>query len=232
MGKKPVQRGRASARRSVGRGKKRSKVFGLLLIIPMVIGVFYLFVATLYRVPSRAMEDTLHVGDYLLVDKLHYGPQLPFGLGSLPGLGKVEAGDLIVFQLPEDPDRVYIKRCIATSGQVVEIIDKAAFVDGLRVADPPYSKYIDARIRLGSNSTRDNLSPVEVPEGSLFLIGDNRDNSRDSRNWGTIPQQYVLGRGLAVMFSVRPKEGELSRLESLLDFPLRVRWSRIGMWLQ
>ena len=232
MGKKPVQGGRASARRSVGRGKKPSKEFWLWLTAPMVMGVVYLFVATPYRVPSRSMENTLHVGDYLLLDKLHYGPRLPFGLGVLPGLGKVEAGDLVVFKLPEDPSRVYIKRCIATSGQVVEIINKTAFVDGIRVADPPHSKYIDARIRSGSNSTRDNLSPVEVPAGSLFLIGDNRDNSRDSRNWGTIPQQSVLGRGLVVMFSVRPKEGERSTWESLLDFPSRVRWKRIGTWLQ
>ena len=232
MGKKPVQGGRASARRSVGRGKKRSKGFWLWLTTPIVVVGVYLFVAAPYRVPSRAMEDTLQVGDYLLLDKLHYGLQLPFDLGALPGLGKVEAGDLVVFQLPEDPSRVYIKRCIAISGQVVEIINKAAFVDGKRVADPPHSKYIDARILLGSNSNRDNLSPIEVPEGSLFLIGDNRDNSRDSRNWGTISQQSVLGRGLAVMFSVRPKEGERSGWESLLDFPSRVRWERIGTWLQ
>ena len=125
--------------------------FRLWLAAPMVMGVVYLFVATLYRVPSRAMENTLHVGDYLLLDKLHYGPRLPFGLGVLPGLDKVEAGDLVVFKLPEDPGRVYIKRCIATSGQVVEIINKTVFVDGIRVADPPHSKYIDARIRLGSN---------------------------------------------------------------------------------
>ena len=198
----------------------------------MVMGGVYLFVATLYRVPSRAMEDTLHVGDYLLLDKLHYGPQLPFDLGFLPGLGNVEAGDLVVFQLPEDPSRVYIKRCIATSGEVVEIVNKATFVDGIRMADPPHSKYIDARIRLSPNSTRDNLSPFEVPEGSLFLIGDNRDNSRDSRNWGAIPQQFVVGRGVAIVFSVRPEEGERSVWESLLDFPSRVRWERIGTWLQ
>ena len=232
MRKKPVQVGRASARRSGGRGKKRPKTFGLYLIMLMVIGAVYLFVATVYRIPSRAMEDTMQVGDYLLLDKLHYGPQLPFGFGALPGLGKVEAGDLVVFQLPEDPSRVYIKRCIATSGQVVEIVNKVAFVDGIRVADPPYSKYIDARIRLGSNSTRDNLPPVEVPEGSLFLIGDNRDNSRDSRNWGTIPQQSVVGRGVAIVFSVRPEEGEHSVWESFLDFPSRIRWERIGTWLQ
>ena len=114
----------------------------------------------------------------------------------------------------------------------MENINKATFGDGIRVADPPYSKYIDARIRSGSNSTRDNLSPFEVPEGSLFLIGDNRDNSRDSRNWGAIPQQSVLGRGLVVMFSVRPKEEEQYKWDSILDFPSRVRWERIGTWLQ
>ena len=76
MGKKPVQVGRASARRSGGRGKKRSKTFGLYLVMLMVMGAVYLFVATLYRVPSRAMEDTLHVGDYLLLDKLHQPYQL------------------------------------------------------------------------------------------------------------------------------------------------------------
>ncbi|MGB0605619.1 MAG: signal peptidase I [Candidatus Latescibacterota bacterium] len=232
MGKKPVQAGRASARRSVSRGRTRSTGFRLWLTLPLITGAIYLFAATVYRVPSRAMEDTLQVGDYLLLDKLRYGPQLPFGLGALPGFGEVEVGDLVVFQLPEDPDRVYIKRCIATSGQVVEIINKAAFVDGIRVADPAFSKFIDVRIRSRPNDTRDNLPPVEVPEGALFLLGDNRDNSRDSRSWGTVPLRYVMGRGVAVLFSVHPEEGEGSGWKGLLGLPARVRWGRIGTWLQ
>ena len=206
--------------------------FRLWLTLPLIVGAIYLFAATVYRVPSRAMEDTLQVGDYLLLDKLRYGPRLPFALDALPGFGEVEVGDLVVFQLPEDPDRVYIKRCIAISGQVVEIIDKAAFVDGIRVADPAFSKYIDVRIRSGPYDTRDNLPPVEVPEGALFLMGDNRDNSRDSRSWGTVPLRYVMGRGVAVLFSVHPEEGEGSGWQGLLDLPARVRWGRIGTWLQ
>lgn len=231
MAKKPGKAARPPARRTVPRKKAGSGIFRLRLFALLVSAMAFLFVITVYRVPSRAMEDTLQVGDYLLLEKLSYGLQLPFGFGALPGLGGVEVGDLVVFRLPEDPARVYIKRCIATAGQVVEIVNKVAFVDGIRVSDPPYSKYIDARIRMATQSTRDNLSPVEVPEGSLFLIGDNRDNSRDSRDWGTIPLRAVVGRGVCVLFSVDPVESDKSAWMTLVNFPWRLRWGRIGTWL-
>ncbi len=185
-----------------------------------------------YRVPSRAMEDTLLLGDCLLVEKLSYGAALPFDLWRLPGLGRPTPGDLVVFRLPEEPDRVYVKRCLAIAGQVVEIVDKVAYVDGVRLTDPSFSKYIDARIFSAERSSRDNFGPVEVPVGSVFLLGDNRDNSRDSRHWGFVSEEALVGRSLGVYWSVEPYRGVGSWMEALGQLPQRIRWERVGQWLR
>jgi signal peptidase I len=177
------------------------------------------------------MEDTLLLGDCLLIEKLSYGALLPFGLWHLPGLGRPTPGDIIVFRLPEEPDRVYVKRCLATAGQVVEVVDKVAYVDGVRLADPAFSKYIDARIFSAERSSRDNFGPVEVPAGSVFLLGDNRDNSRDSRHWGFVPVEALVGRSLGVYWSVEPRRGTGSWMEALKQLPQRIRWERLGQRL-
>ena len=226
MGKKPASPAKETPRRPVRRAKGRGKKRAILWGVPLVFALLFLFCIQLYRVPSRAMENTLRAGDYLLLEKLSYGARLP-GLNiSMPGVGSVAAGDLVVFHLPEDPQRVYVKRCLATEGQVVEIVDKAVYVDGIRVPDPPHSKYIDAHLIPGRSGTRDNLSPMEVPSGHVFLIGDNRDNSRDSRHWGSIPLESITGRAISVVFSLEAKAEEEAGL-----LPFSVRWSRLGAWL-
>jgi signal peptidase I len=114
---------------------------------------------------------------------------------------------------------------------VVEVVDKVAYVDGVRLADPAFSKYIDARIFSAERSSRDNFGPVEVPAGSVFLLGDNRDNSRDSRHWGCVPVEALVGRSLGVYWSVEPRRGTGSWMEALKQLPQRIRWERLGQRL-
>jgi len=186
-----------------------------------------------FRIPSRSMEDTLLVGDCLLVDKFTYGAPVPFSRVRLPGLAAPRSGDVVVFRYPLDPERAYIKRCLAIAGQVVEIRDKVVYVDGYRVADPLFSKYVDARIFPGTRNPRDNYGPERVPVGAVFVVGDNRDNSRDSRHWGFLPANLVIGRALCVYWSCAPdyelKKAGMKALPGwVASLPQRIRWRRIG----
>ncbi|NKB70993.1 MAG: signal peptidase I [Candidatus Latescibacteria bacterium] len=208
-------------------GKRRFRLQGYSLALVLVLGVAVLargVVLQAFCVPSRSMEDTLLLGDFLLVDKITYGAWIPFTSWRLPALAEPEPGDLLVFRHPDQIDRLYLKRCLATAGQVVEIRNKAVYVDGVRQADPPFSKYIDARIFPGSRKPRDNFGPQTVPQGHLFVLGDNRDNSRDSRHWGVLNRDMVVGRPFVVYWSYEP---DLSRTGVDL-WGQGVRWKRLG----
>jgi len=161
------------------------------------------FLVEAFRIPSGSMENTLLIGDFLFVNKLDFGPKIPFTDTRLPGLRQPGPGDVIVFQYPEDPRRDYIKRCVATGGMVVEVKDKDLFVDGKKRVEP-YVKHIDASIHPGSADPRDNFGPYTVPPGNLFMMGDNRDNSNDSRFWGPVPMNLVKGRAMFLYWSWDP----------------------------
>ena len=158
------------------------------------------FVLQAFRIPSESMLDTLLVGDFLFVNKLDYGPKVPFTDTRLPGFRHPEPGDVIVFQYPEDPRRDYIKRCVATGGMVVEVKDKDLYVDGKKRVEP-YVKHIDPTVHPGNFDPRDNFGPFTVPPNSLFMMGDNRDNSNDSRFWGPVKMDLVKGRAMFIYFS-------------------------------
>jgi len=158
------------------------------------------FVIQAFRIPSESMSDTLLVGDFLFVNKLEYGPKIPFTHLRLPGLRAPQRGDVIVFQWPEDPSKDFIKRCIATGGQTLEVRHKDVYVDGEKLAEP-YVKHDSWTEEPGGYTPRDNFSPPTVAPGELFMMGDNRDNSNDSRFWGTVPMDYVKGRALFIYFS-------------------------------
>ena len=188
------------------------------------------FVIQAFRIPSESMLDTLLVGDFLFVNKFEYGPKIPFSHIRLPGLRGPRTGDIIVFQFPQDPSKDFIKRCIATGGQTVEVRDKVVYVDGrpAPAADrfaihkdvsilpcapdlPPYPE--DANLR----QCRDEFGPFRVPPGRLFMMGDNRENSNDSRFWGTVPMDYVKGRAMFIYWSwdgahFRPRWERLLRI--------------------
>ena len=216
-----------SGKRGQKAGKRRFRLRGYTLALVLLLGAAVLarcLLVQAFCVPSRSMEDTLLLGDFLLVDKFTYGASIPFTPWRLPALADPRAGDLLVFRHPAEFDRLYVKRCVATAGQVVEIRNKAIYVDGLRQPDPPFSKYIDARIFPGSRKPRDNFGPQTVPQGHLFVLGDNRDNSRDSRHWGVLNRDMVLGRPLGIYWSYEP---DLSR-QGVDLWGQGVRWKRLG----
>lgn len=172
-------------------------------ILWAVVLTFFLraFVIQAFRIPSESMCDTLLVGDFLFVNKFEYGPKIPFTHVRLPGLRAPRRGDVIVFQYPPDPSKDYIKRCVATGGQTVQMKHKEAHVDGRKLVEP-YAKHIDPRdLDYRGYEDRDNTDPVTVPPGELFMMGDNRDNSYDSRFWGTVKMDLVKGHALFVYFS-------------------------------
>jgi signal peptidase I len=158
------------------------------------------FVIQAFRIPSESMKDTLLVGDFLFVNKFEYGPKIPFTHVRLPGLRQPKRGDVIVFQFPQDPSKDFIKRCIATGGETVEIRNKRVAVDGVAL-DEPYTIHTDAAVKPSGYDYRDNYGPFTVPLGELFMMGDNRDNSNDSRYWGTLDMNLVKGRAMFLYWS-------------------------------
>jgi len=158
------------------------------------------FVIQAFRIPSESMRDTLLVGDFLFVNKFEYGPKLPFTHVRLPGLRAPKTGDVIVFQFPQDPSKDFIKRCIATGGETLEIDDKQLSLDGKRLQEP-YAIHTDPNVKPAGYENRDNFGPITVERGKLFMMGDNRDNSNDSRYWGTLDMDLVKGRAMFLYWS-------------------------------
>lgn len=221
----------------------REYVEAILLAVALAL-VLRTFVIQAYRIPSASMEDTLLAGDFLLASKVHYGPRVPFTEWRLPGFTDPAPGDVLIFQYPLDPERDFIKRCMAVAGQTVEVRNKVLYVDGERTVDPPHSKYSDPVIipRESPNGVRDNFGPAVIPAGQLFVIGDNRDNSEDSRFWGFLPVKLVRARAVILYWSWEPDPAApeytgLTSVPAILAYNVprffdRVRWSRIGDWVR
>ena len=241
--KKP--RRRASASKAGPKDRKRNKslsreyVEAILLAVALAL-FLRTFVVQAFRIPSGSMEDSLLVGDFLLANKFIYGAKIPLLDVRLPGIQDPKAGDVIIFQYPKDPDRDFIKRCVAGPGQTVELRNKILYVDGKRTVDPPRSKYTDPVIlpKDSAGANRDNLSLLTVPEGHYFMMGDNRDNSEDSRFWGFLSERYIRGKALILYWSWAP-DANAPEYKGLLSVPSlvvyntihlfsRSRWSRIG----
>jgi signal peptidase I len=192
-----------------------------------------------YKIPSGSMEDTLLIGDFLLANKFIYGAKVPLLPVHLPAIREPKPGDIVIFKYPRDPDVNYIKRCVATEGQTVEIKEKVLYVDGEKFIDQPLVKYTERNPVSVSRDIRDNFGPYKVPPGHLFMMGDNRDNSADSRYWGPLPRELVLGKAMIIHWSWAedPQAPIISLREPLsipknvgyniLHFPKRVRWDRL-----
>jgi signal peptidase I len=158
------------------------------------------FVVQAFRIPSGSMLETLQIGDFLFVNKFEYGAKIPFTDWRLPGIGQPEPGHVIVFQYPQDPSKDYIKRCVATGGQTIQMRDKILFRDGVQI-DEEYAVHGDPQIRPAEYDTRDNFGPTTVPANALFMLGDNRDYSHDSRYWGQVDFELVKGRAMFIYWS-------------------------------
>jgi len=163
-----------------------------------------------YKIPSQSMEDTLLVGDFLLANKFIYGSRLPLVGWRLPAIRDPRAGDVVIFIYPVDGVTKYIKRCVATPGDTVEVKEKVLYVNGKRFPKPEHSKYIDTLPdgqqiiqprRPGGADSRDNFGPYIVPRNGYFMMGDNRDNSYDSRYWGVVHKDLILGEAMIIHWS-------------------------------
>jgi signal peptidase I len=184
----------------------REYVEALLLAIVLTVVIRGLVIQA-FRIPTGSMEDTLLVGDFLFVNKMVYGSEIDIGFGGnrilyyrFPAIRDPKPGDIIVFRYPDDPARDFIKRCVAVGGQVVELRDKVLYVDG-RPREEPYAVHKDPRILPRETSRRDNFGPYVVPQGHLFMMGDNRDNSHDSRFWNALPRSLVKGKAMFLYWS-------------------------------
>jgi signal peptidase I len=174
----------------------------IAFVIAMVIRTF---VVQAFKIPSGSMESTLLVGDHILVNKFLLGTpvDVPFTnitLFRMPGLRNPARGDIIVFKYPRDPKRDFIKRVIGIGGDVVESRDKQIFVNGRRLMEP-YAQHVDEDIKPGDPDPRDNFGPIVVPKGDVFVMGDNRDQSYDSRYWGFVNDDEIKGKAIIIYWS-------------------------------
>lgn len=169
------------------------------------------FVVQAYKIPSGAMVPTMLIGDHIFADKLSYRA------GNLP-----QRGDVIVFPFPEDEEKDFIKRLIGTPGDTIQIRNKVVLINGVPLDDQSFTQHIDPGIIDGTINPRDNFGPVTVPDGAYFVMGDNRDQSLDSRFWGFVREEKIRGKTFLIYWSWSG-HGHWTEW---------VRWERIGRRIQ
>jgi len=197
--------------------KLKSKVYEYaeaIIIAILIAVVVRTFIVQAYKIPSRSMLPTLLVGDHLLVNKFIYGVKVPFLRNTIIPVTNPQRGDIVVFIYPNDRSKDFIKRVIGVSGDKIEIKNKIIFINGKQYSDA-YGIYNDNITYPASMQPRDNYGPVTVPNGSLFVMGDNRDESLDSRFWGFVDLKDVEGKAFIIYFSLNYEEKNL-------------RWQRLG----
>jgi signal peptidase I len=212
-----------------------------LLIALVFLGFTNTFLVKTFYIPSASMEDTLLIGDHLFVNRFIYG-QPPGGpLARLLPHREVDRGDVVIFRSVERPQDM-VKRCVARPGDTVRIVDKDLYLNGEWVDDGAYTEHRDARIYANrpdvapAGRVRDNFGPYTVEDGGYFCMGDNRDQSYDSRYWGLVPVHFVKGRALLIYWSYAGEtpDGEWHGwgsklgqvLRTALGFFSQTRWSR------
>ena len=204
--------------------------YGEALLVAAVLAlIIRTFVVQAFKIPSGSMEDTLLIGDHLLVSKFVYGSRIPFTDQFVLPLTTPERGDIIVFEFPEDADkswwqrRDFIKRIIGLPGDLVEVRDKQVYVNGslYHIPQEIHKEYeiIQPGSRPHPQDRRDFMAPVRVPAGHYFVMGDNRDRSYDSRFWGFVQREQIKGKAFIKYWSWDA--------ERMLP-----RWSRIGRLIE
>ena len=190
------------------------------IVVAILLALFIrTFVVQAFKIPSGSMKETLLIGDHILVNKFIYGVKLPYIDKTIINIKEPKREDIVVFRYPEDPSLDFIKRVVGVAGDVVEIRDKQVYVNGERI-ERDYAMYTQPHSLPASFSRRDNFGPVTVPPNSLFVLGDNRDNSKDSRFWGFVDLSAVRGKAFMIYWSWNKRnEG------SFINY---VRWGRIG----
>ena len=214
--------------------KSTGRQYAQSLLVAVLLALFFRqLVVQAFHIPSSSMEQTLLIGDFLFVNKFLYGAQIPFTGWRLPAVRPPRRGDIIVFKSYDGRD--FIKRCVAVAGDTVEVRAKELYLNG-RLQTEAHAQHIVRGIMLPRTSPRDYFGPRVIGPDSIFMMGDNRDNSEDSRFWGPLAIGRVRGKAIFIYFS-----GDKSRrypfsfyTRTLLFmqyegyFPPRIRWGRIG----
>ncbi|MDM8517677.1 signal peptidase I [Desulfobacterales bacterium HSG16] len=176
------------------------------------------FMVQAFKIPSGSMKETLQIGDHILVNKFAYGVKIPYlGIKLMP-VSKPANDDIVVFKFPEDPNKDFIKRVIGIAGDVVEIINKQLYLNGKPITRD-FAVFKDSSIIQRNRNPRDNFGPITVPENCLFVMGDNRDHSYDSRFWKFVELDAVKGKAFIIYYSWDSES-------------FGVRWKRLGNLLK
>ncbi len=200
------------------------------IVITAIIALFATtFVVQAFKIPTGSMESNLLIGDHLLVNKFVYGLNDSGVLSKLLPYKDLKRGDVIVFKYPQDPKVAYVKRLIGLPGDHLEMTGRTIYVNGKPLQEN-YTQYIDA------GSVYEHFGPYDVPQGQYFAMGDNRDNSQDSRYWGFVPRDHIIGKALVIYWSYETPRDEylqttlndrVSQFKDLfLNFFTKTRWSR------
>jgi len=197
-------------------GKKHMiREYAESIIIAVILAlVIRTFVVQAFKIPSGSMEDTLAIGDHILVNKFIYGTKIPFTDKRILTIRDPRRGDVIVFEYPEDPSKDFIKRVVGTPGDEIEVRNKKVYVNGT-LYENPHEVHKEKDVIPAEQNPRDNLGPVKVPENSYFVMGDNRDRSYDSRFWGFVKNPKIKGLAFIKYWSWDTAN-------------FRVRWGSIG----
>ncbi len=218
-------------RKSIFREYAEAIVVAMLLAFAIRV-----FIVQAFKIPSGSMIPTLLIGDHILVSKLSYGIQWPsqckfqvtlppvncYASQALIEFGKPQRGDVIVFRFPEDEEKDFIKRIVGGPGDTVQVLNKAILVNGAVLDDKLFTQRIDPGIIDGAINSRDNFGPVTVPDGAYFVMGDNRDQSLDSRFWGYVREEKIRGKAFRIYWSWSG-QGQWTEW---------VRWDRFGKAIQ
>ena len=196
------------------------------IVVAVILALFIrTFVVQAFKIPTGSMEPNLLVGDHLLVNKFVFAPTLSGLERTLLPMRQVVRGDVVVFKFPEDPERDFIKRIVGLPGETIEVRGTQVLVNGAAI-DQPFAHFLlphDPNAPANEGDPREHYGPVTVPAGHYFAMGDNRDNSQDSRYWGFMPGHYVKGRALMIYWSFddAPSTSGVAKLVG------GTRWSRL-----
>ena len=196
------------------------------IVVAVILALFIrTFVVQAFKIPTGSMEPNLLVGDHLLVNKFVFAPTVSGLERTLLPMRPIVRGDVVVFKFPEDPERDFIKRIVGLPGEAIEVRGTQVLVTGTAI-DQPFAHFLlphDPAAPLTEGDPREHYGPVTVPAGHYFAMGDNRDNSQDSRYWGFMPGHYVKGRALMIYWSFddAPSASGVAKLVG------GTRWSRL-----
>ncbi|MDP2643356.1 MAG: signal peptidase I [Desulfobacterales bacterium] len=199
------------------KGRLRENIEAVLLAVILALFI-RTFVVQAFKIPSGSMKQTLLIGDHILVNKFIYGIKIPYMDQTLIPVKNPKRGDIVVFKFPEDPTKDFIKRVVGVAGDIVEIQDKKVYINHEPLVHD-FGMHVEANMIPGYLQPRDNFAPVTVPPDSLFVMGDNRDQSYDSRFWGFVNLKKVKGKAFIIYWSWDKEE-------------FGVRWKRIGKILK